>query len=140
VRTRTRDALVDRLRGFSTLVEVGVGRRTDVAEALAEAGREVRATDVVEREVPGGVAFHIDDVTDPDPPVYEGVGCVYALNLPPELHRPALAVARDHGAAFAFTTLGGDAPEVSVRVETLPGETLFWAQGAPADERSGRCE
>jgi len=129
MRAATRDALVDRLRRFSVLVEVGIGRRPDVAGALA-ADREVRATDVVERAVPAGVAFFVDDVTDPDPTVYAGADVVYALNLPPELHRPALAVARAHGAAFAFTTLGGDAPEVPVRPETLPGETLFWASDA----------
>ena len=131
MRSATRSALVDRLRRFPTLVEVGVGRRTGVATALATAC-EVRATDVVERDVPDGVTFHRDDVTDPDPAVYAGADAVYALNLPPELHRPALAAARSHDATFAFTTLGGDGPEVPARPETLPGETLFWATEADA--------
>lgn len=126
VRQRTLDALVDRLEHFPVLVEVGIGRRTDLAGTLSETC-EVRATDVVEREVPAGVAFFLDDVTDPDPSVYADADAIYALNLPPELHRPALGVARQHDAVLAFTTLGGDAPELSVRSETLPGETLFWA-------------
>jgi len=133
VRRRTRDALADRLGRFGLLVEVGIGNRTDLAAALAEGGREVRATDVVERGVPPGVEFFVDDVTDPDPSVYAGADAVYALNLPPELHGPALAVAEEHDAAFAFTTLGADAPEVPAEPETLPGETLFWARGRPAD-------
>ena len=140
VRGRTREALVDRLRDFSSLVEVGIGRRTDVSGALVEAGCAVRATDVVAREVPSGVTFHRDDVTDPDPAVYAGADALYALNLPPELHRPTLAVARDHDAAFVFTTLGGDAPEVDARPETIPGETLFWASEASPERDPGRDE
>ena len=109
-------------------MEVGVGRRTDVAAALADAGARVTATDVHSRDVPDGVRFARDDICDPDPAVYREADAVYALNLPPELHRPALAVARDHDAAFLFTTLGGDQPAVRVARETLPGETLFVAR------------
>ena len=134
VRRRTCDALAERLSRFDALVEVGVGNRTDVAAALVEAGCAVRATDVVEREVPSIVDFFLDDVTDPDPSVYEETDAIYALNLPPELHRPALDVAEAHDAAFAFTTLGGDVPDVPAEPETLPGETLFWARG-PSPEQ-----
>ncbi|MFB6170373.1 MAG: UPF0146 family protein [Haloarculaceae archaeon] len=120
-------ALVARLGEYDTLVEVGVGRRHDVARALAERGCEVTATDVHERSVPD-VAFVRDDVTDPDPAVYAGADAVYALNLPPELQGPTLAVAADAGADCLFTTLGGDPATVPVERETLPGETLFRAR------------
>ncbi len=109
-------------------MEVGIGERPDVAAALADAGKRVTATDVRPREVPAGVEFVRDDVVDPDPAVYRDADAVYALNLPPELHRPALAVARDHDAALLFTTLGGDQPAVPVARETIPGETLFVAR------------
>ena len=109
-------------------MEVGIGRRTDVARALAAAGRRVTATDVREQDVPAGVTFVRDDVLDPDPAVYRDAEAVYALNLPPELHRPTLAIARRHDAAFLFTTLGGDRPAVPVDRETIPGETLFVAR------------
>ena len=134
VRRRTCDALADRLGSFDVLVEIGVGNRTDLAAALAEAGCDVRATDVVEREVPSEGEFFPDDVTDPDPAVYADADAIYALNLPPELHRPALDVAEEHDAAFAFTTLGADAPEVPAEPETLPGETLFWARAASPEQ------
>lgn len=127
VESATREAIVARLSAFDRLVEIGIGRRTEVAVALA-AHASVTATDVVDRTVPPGVRFVRDDVTDPDPTVYDGAEAIYALNLPPELHRPALAVARDHGAVFAFTTLGADAPAIPARPETLPGETLYWAE------------
>jgi uncharacterized UPF0146 family protein len=111
------------------VVEVAVGRRPDVARELVARDCAVTATDVVEREVPDGVSFVVDDVTDPDPDVYAGCDCVYGLNLPPELHRPAWAVARECGADFLFTTLGGDQPEIPVEREMLPeGETLFVAR------------
>jgi uncharacterized UPF0146 family protein len=118
-------ALVDALSRFDRLVEVGVGRRTAVAAGLADAGCTVLATDVHDRSVPESVRFVRDDVADPDPSVYRGADAVYALNCPPELHRPVLAVARGVDAAMLFTTLGGDPPAVEATPTTLPGTTLF---------------
>jgi hypothetical protein len=119
---------VSALDPYETLVEVGIGRRTDVAAALAAAGKRVAATDVYPRQVPDGVTFVTDDVTDPDPSVYTGSDAIYALNLPPELHRPARDLARRVGGDLLFTTLGGDPPTVPVSSRTLPGETLFVAE------------
>jgi uncharacterized UPF0146 family protein len=128
VQSETRRAIVARLSAFETAVEVGIGRRTDVAAALADRGVAVAATDVRERAVPEGVAFVRDDVTHPDRAIYEGAGVLYALNCPPELHRPAADLARAVDAPFLFTTLGGDPPAVPVARETLPGGTLFHAK------------
>jgi uncharacterized UPF0146 family protein len=128
VEQETVDALAEVLARFERLVEVGVGTRPAVAAALADAGRDVVATDVHERGVPDGVRFVRDDVTDPDLAVYDGADAVYALNCPPELHRPALSAARRVDAAFLFTTLGGDPPAVDATPETLPGETLYRAR------------
>ncbi|WP_209019556.1 UPF0146 family protein [Halorussus marinus] len=124
----TRDAIAARLSEFEAVVEVGIGRRTDVARALATAGVSVTATDVRAREVPDGVRFVEDDVWNPEPAVYRDAEAVYALNLPPELHRPTLDAAERADAAFLFTTLGGDQPAVRVARETLPGETLYVAR------------
>ncbi|WP_092659512.1 UPF0146 family protein [Halorientalis persicus] len=125
-------ALVDRLAVYDTLVEVGVGHRPAVAAALADRNCTVTATDVHDRPVPASVAFVRDDVTDPDAAVYADADAVYALNLPPELHRPTRAVAREAGADFLFTTLGGDPPLVPVTRESLAGtgRTLFVADDA----------
>jgi uncharacterized UPF0146 family protein len=128
VREDTVHALVARLSRFDRVVEVGVGTRTAVAVALADAGLSVTATDVRDRPVPEGVRFVRDDVTDPDRRVYAGADAIYALALPPELHRPTRDLARDIDAAFLFTTLGGDPPAVPVDRETLPGATLFSAE------------
>ena len=69
-----------------------------------------------------------DDVTDPDQQVYADADAIYALSLPPELHRPALDLALEVNASLLFTTLGGDPPAVPVEPETLPGTTLFAAK------------
>jgi len=119
---------VDRLGGFDRVVEVGVGRRPGVAAALADAGVDVTATDIVERAVPADVAFVRDDVTDPDRSIYRGVDAIYALNLPPELHRPCRDLARAVGAELLFTTLGGDQPTIPVERETLASDTLYRAR------------
>lgn len=123
--------IVDRLARFDRVVEVGVGRRPDVASALADRGVRVTTTDVTPRTVPESVAFVLDDVTVPDPDIYADVDAVYALDLPPELHRPVAAVAREQDAEFVFTTLGGDEPVIPVERETLPTETLYWARDGP---------
>lgn len=127
VRVSTREALVTRLAAFDSLVEVGIGKNTAVATRLAAEGRTVAATDITPQETPVGVGFVQDDITQPTPAVYADADAVYALNLPPELHRPTHTLAQSVGATFLFTTLGGDPPLVPVRRETLPGETLFTA-------------
>ena len=124
---RRRDALVDRLSAYDRVVEVGIGRNPAVAAGLARAGVAVVATDIYPREVPSGVTFAVDDITDPERVLYADADAIYALNLPPELHRPAEALAREVDAELLFTTLGGDPPVVPVSRETLAGETLFVA-------------
>ncbi|MHB9288612.1 UPF0146 family protein [Halobacteriales archaeon Cl-PHB] len=121
-------ALVERLRPFDSVVEVGVGRRPELAGALAESGVTVTATDVRDRPVPDGVRFVRDDVTAPDRSVYAGADAVYALNLPAELQRPTLEVARAVDADCLFTTLGAEQPVIATIPETLPGETLYRAE------------
>lgn len=125
--------LVARLAAHDRLVEVGIGNRPDVARALAQRGRAVTATDIHERPVPDDVDFVRDDVTDPDPSVYRDADAVYALRCPPELQRPARAVADRAGAAFYFTTLGGDPAVVPATRTTLAEGTLFRAADGPAD-------
>ncbi|MXR52793.1 hypothetical protein GRX03_14410 [Halovenus sp. WSH3] len=125
MRTETVDAIADRLAGYDRVVEVAVGTRTAVARELAGRGVAVTATDVVDRETPEGVRFARDDLTAPTLSVYEGADCLFAQNLPPELHKPTVRLAARVDADCLFTTLGGDPPLVEVSRETIPGETLF---------------
>ena len=135
---QTTDALATYLARYDRLVEVGIGRRTDVASALVDRGVDVTATDIYPRAVPPGVRFVRDDIvarSREDPGPLYAVDAVYALNLPPELHRPACDVAHAAGADFCFTTLGGDPPSVPVERVTLDGETLFVSRHRDRNER-----
>ncbi|WP_252699807.1 UPF0146 family protein [Natronosalvus vescus] len=127
---RNQAALIEKLAAYDALVEIGIGRRTGVASALLEGGCSVVATDIQHREVPDDLPFVLDDVTDPTLARYADADALYALNLPPELHRPTLEVARAVDADFLFTTLGGDPPLVQVERVALPRETLFVARRA----------
>jgi hypothetical protein len=122
------------LARYDTVCEVGIGNRHGVARSLAERGVTVTATDVRPRVVPEPVRFVEGDIVsasdraaagdDPGEPYH--VDAVYALNTPPELHRPLAVVSEAVGAACLFTTLGGDEPTVPVERRPLPGgETLF---------------
>ena len=131
---RNLQALFDYLREYDRVVEVGIGRRADLAGRLAQVGVAVTATDVYSREVPDGVRFVRDDVVDPDLEVYADADAIYARNLPPELHRPALEAARAVGADFLFTTLGGDQPTVPVERKTIREGTLYVVRDAAGPE------
>ncbi|RQG97487.1 hypothetical protein EA472_19195 [Natrarchaeobius oligotrophus] len=124
--------MLEFLLEYDRVVEVGVGRRTDLAAALVASGVDVTATDVHRRDVPDGVRFVRDDVVDPDPSVYADADAVYARNLPPELHRPALEAARAADAEFLFTTLGGDQPAVPVERRTVRDGTVYVARTDPS--------
>ncbi|WP_436346012.1 UPF0146 family protein [Natronorubrum sp. FCH18a] len=126
--SRRHSDLLEALAEYDRLVEVGIGRRTDVAAALVDRDVTVTATDVYDRGSPEPVRFVRDDIVDPDPELYADADAVYALNLPPELHRPALEAARDADADFLFTTLGGDQPAVPVERRTIDSGTLYVAR------------
>lgn len=112
----------DLLKSADRAIEIGVGKRPDLAVALQNEGVEVIATDIRERSVPTDVGFVQDDVTEPSRSQYEGADLLYARRLPPELHQPTARLARQVGAAFYFTTLGFEWPEIPAeRVETTTG-------------------
>lgn len=118
-----RTPLVARLSDHLSVLEVGIGTRTDVVADLAAAGVDVRATDVVDVTVPEGVRFRREDVTTvTDPDDFHRVSAVYALNCPPELHRPIRDLANRLGVPFYFTTLGHEQPIIPVDRETLVGD------------------
>ena len=131
MRDATRTALVSHLSDYPELVEIGIGHRTDLAETLVARNCTVTATDIHDRPVPDGVQFVRDDITDPDRSVYADADALYALNLPPELHRPAWNLSQAVGVPFLFTTLGADQPAIPVDRRRLPVDTLFVATDAP---------
>jgi hypothetical protein len=130
-------SLSDALARYDRLAEVGVGDRTDLAAALADAGRDVVVVDLHPPDPPPGVRAVRDDVVararavggpTPDLGPYADRDALYARRLPPELQRPALTVARGTGAPLCFTTLGTDPAVVETRVETVREGTLHRAE------------
>lgn len=119
--------LLDRLDSYDRIAEIGIGERVDVAATLVANGVDVMATDIVDRSVPDGIDFVVDDVTDPTVTLYRNRDALYGLRLPPELHRPAYELAREVDADFLFTTLGGDPSLVSTRPISLQVGTLYIA-------------
>ncbi|TKX84589.1 hypothetical protein EXE43_18065 [Halorubrum sp. SS5] len=144
-------ALVAALDPYERLIEVGVGRRPEVALALADRGRAVVAVDVnlsesareaettAARSGDGSLRVAAADVTalaaddgrairDAVGPewVGDGVDAVYARNLPAEIQRPTVALAERLDAACLFTTLGFEEPVVDVRRRSREAGTVVY--------------
>jgi uncharacterized UPF0146 family protein len=149
-------ALVGALDPYERLIEVGVGRRPEVARGLADRGRSVVAVDVdvseaareaapdaatsTEASAGGSLRVAAADVTalatgDGDRAIRDALGpdavddgfdAVYARNLPAELQRPTIALADRLGAACLFTTLGFEEPVVDVRRRSTESGTVVY--------------
>ncbi|MGM0371137.1 MAG: UPF0146 family protein [Halobacteriota archaeon] len=115
--SRLPTGLLKLLDGHDRLVEVGIGFRTTVAAELVGRGVAVTAVDRVRRDVPAGVDFVLDDVTDPTWTGYGDVDAIYALRLPPELQGPAADLADAASIPLYFTTLGGDPVLIPTRMQ-----------------------
>ncbi|WP_280535248.1 UPF0146 family protein [Halopenitus sp. POP-27] len=131
-----------RAAGWTT-VEVGIGRRPEAARALVDAGHDVIAIDVTERDVPTGVTFSRADVHDLadgtvtlasetgiDAPLSTPpIDAVYARNLPAEIQPAAARFASRVDAPLAFTTLGFESPSPalppSLERRAIGTETVF---------------
>ena len=79
---------------YTDTVEVGIGKNTEVARILLNAGIRVRSTDVKECGVPGWLCFTIDDVFSPDTSLYKGADIIYAIRPAVEMIHPLIALAR----------------------------------------------
>ncbi|RLM76498.1 UPF0146 family protein [Halorubrum sp. Atlit-26R] len=145
-------ALVAALDRYERLIEVGVGRRPEVARTLADRGREVVAIDVEVSEAArdasteprpsraGSLRVVTADVTalataDTERSVRDALGldaseggfdAVYARNLPAELQRPTVALAERLDADCLFTTLGFEEPVVDVRRRSMEAGTVVY--------------
>ncbi|ERG96274.1 UPF0146 family protein [Haloquadratum walsbyi] len=135
------DALVKRFSRYESAVEVGIGNRPAVAVELASRGIDIVATDIVSCPVPDSVTFVRDDIVATSkqhvPKSLYDVELLYALNLPPELHRPFRDVADAVGADCRLTTLGYDVPVISCHPVSLPGgETVYIVESTDTE---GEC-
>lgn len=139
---RSRRPIVRYLARYDSLVEIGIGRRPEVAAGLLDRGCDVTAVDVHDQSVPNGVSFVRDDIversTATEIPAAYNVDSIYGLNLPAELQRPAATLASRVDADCLFTTLGFEEPVVSVDRLSIDGlsEPLYRVD---ADRPADRC-
>ena len=79
---------------YTNTVEVGIGKNTEAARILHDAGARVRCTDVRDFSVPGWLCFTVDDVFSPVINLYEGADVIYAIRPAIEMIPPLLSLAR----------------------------------------------
>lgn len=108
------------------VVEVGVGCRLDVCEALTRMGVDVVPTDI-HPCLPQVVR---DDVLSPNPNVYAGVSLVYSIRPPPELWVPIALTAAHVGAQLIIRPFGTEYADLSAiyckqRTVSANGERLI---------------
>ena len=78
---------------YSRAAEIGIGRNTDAAGILNNAGILLRATDVKNLPVPPWLPFAVDDVFSPDISLYQGADLIYAIRPAIEMVPPLIALA-----------------------------------------------
>lgn len=112
-------------RSADKVVEVGIGK---VPETVRELRRllprcQLVVTDIEEpEELPEGVKFVRDDVTEPNVQIYEDASLVYSIHPPLELQPSLFKIARKVGADLLIKPIAGE--------EALEGGELVNYQGA----------
>jgi len=79
---------------YTNTVEVGIGKNTEAARILLDAGARVRCTDIKDSAVPEWLCFTIDDVFSPNICLYKGADVIYAIRPAIEMIPPLLTLAR----------------------------------------------
>ena len=79
---------------YTDAIEVGIGKNTEAARILLNAGTRVRCTDVKDREVPEWLYFTSDDIFSPDISLYKGADVIYAIRPAIEMIPPLLELAQ----------------------------------------------
>ena len=86
---------------YTDAIEVGIGKNTEAARILLNAGTRVRCTDVKDREVPEWLYFTSDDIFSPDISLYKGADVIYAIRPAIEMIPPLLELAQTINATSA---------------------------------------
>ncbi len=135
---QSRAAVVEQLKKYRKLLEIGIGNRPAVAAALAAEGRTIRAIDIAtpSKALPEEVAFEqrsvhdlVTDASNRGPAQTYHVNAVYAFNLPAELQSATVQVATAADADCLFTTLGFESPVIDVTSLTVGEATLYRPAG-----------
>ena len=107
---------------YGNCAEIGVGHFPDVAQALSKAGVRVFATDI-RRFRHEGLEVVVDDITEPNKPLYAGVELIYSIRPPVELVPYMERLAKEIGAALVVKPLSSEHPGGRL---SRRGETTFF--------------
>ncbi|XGI83486.1 UPF0146 family protein [Halorutilales archaeon Cl-col2-1] len=111
------------------VIEVGVGRQTEVAEYLGSCdGIEVTVTDIdteAKNEAPDGLDFAVDDVTDPDMRVYDDASVIYSVRPPYELHSALKEVAEAVETDLLVVPLADETPRHGFELVSYEGRAVY---------------
>lgn len=91
---------------YNSAVEIGIGKNTEAAKIIHDAGKAVRCTDVWGLPSLPWLDFAADDIFDPDFALYEGADVIYAIRPAIEMVPPMIALARRIGADLLVYHLG----------------------------------
>lgn len=128
MRVDVEQATVPAIYSVDSAVELAIGERTALAGSLSDYGVSMTATDIVPRNVPTGVTFIIDDLTNPTHQIYEAADVLFACRLPEELHQPAATLSAGVEVPLYFTTLGFEEPSIPVDRISTPVSTWYRAR------------
>jgi uncharacterized UPF0146 family protein len=78
---------------YTRAVEVGIGRNSEAARIVADAGKLLLCTDVRGMPVPAGLRFVVDDIFSPDLSLYRGADVIYAIRPAIEMVPPLCTLA-----------------------------------------------
>lgn len=95
-------------KNYRDVIEIGIGRNSDVATACAGAGLRVRATDIRPVLPIEGVEGRVDDVFAPDLPWYRGADLIYAVRPGVEMVPAMIDLARAIGCDLVVYHLGDE--------------------------------
>jgi uncharacterized UPF0146 family protein len=121
---------------YCRAVEVGIGKNTDVAVMLADAGVLKGCTDIKDTGFPISLNYVRDDIFVPDFSRYEGADLIYAIRPAIEMVPPLIAVAQKIDCDMIVYHLGfetyGDGGEILDCGVLLH---RYWRRSEPVKER-----
>jgi len=78
---------------YKDAIEIGIGRNTDAAQCIHDAGTAIRCTDIHPFLHPASIRFFVDDLFEPDVALYTGADVLYAIRPAEEMLPPLIRLA-----------------------------------------------
>ncbi len=78
---------------YKDAIEIGIGRNTDAAQCICDAGTAIRCTDIHLFPHPASLRFFVNDIFEPDVTLYAGADVLYAIRPAEEMIPPLIQLA-----------------------------------------------